>query len=67
MSAPEAATKIVVLSPSMSSQMRCASANWRAPKPVPSIFSSSPATERSRSTCTGRVGTVRYFEGRGLR
>src|SRR5205085_8660909 len=37
------------------------------PKPVPSIFSSRPATERSRSTCTGLVGAVRYFEGRGLR
>src|SRR2546423_4704107 len=67
MSAPEAARKMVVLSPNMSSQMRCASASWRAPKPVPSIFSKRPATERSRSTCTGRVGAVRYFEGRGLR
>src|SRR5438270_874138 len=51
---PEAATVIVVLSPSMSNQMRCASASCRPPKPVPSIFSSRPATERSRSTGTGR-------------
>src|SRR5882724_4459061 len=58
---------MVVLSPSMSSQMRCASANCRPPKPVPSIFSSSPATERSRSTCTGRVGVMRYFDALGFR
>src|SRR5215218_9894691 len=67
MSAPLAATTTVVLSPSMSSQMRCASASWRPPSPAPSIFSSSPATDRSRSTWTGRIGAVRYFVARGLR
>src|SRR5215510_13479106 len=65
--APAAVTVIVVESPSMSSQMRCASANWRPPKPAPSIFSKRPATERSRSTCIGRVGIVRYLLGFGLR
>src|SRR5437870_8769174 len=65
--APDAAIMIVVLSPSMSSQMRCDSANCRPPKPVPSIFSSRPATERSRSTWTGRVGIVRYLLGFGFR
>src|SRR5437660_6754229 len=65
--APDAAMKIVVLSPSMSSQMRCDSANCRPPNPVPSIFSSNPAIERSRSTWTGRVGIVRYLLGFGLR
>src|SRR3989442_6792354 len=64
---PEAATVIVVLSPSMSNQMRCASASCRPPKPVPSIFSSRPATERSRSTGTGLVGMVRYLLGFGFR
>src|SRR5438067_12006306 len=59
--------KIVVLSPSMSSQMRCDSANCRPPNPVPSIFSSNPAIERSRSTWTGRVGIVRYLLGFGFR
>src|SRR6185503_9754380 len=66
-SAPEPATIMVVLSPSMSSQIRWASANWRPPKPAPSIFSSRPATERSRSTWTGRVGVVRYFDALGFR
>src|SRR6185369_5053373 len=65
--APEPVMKIVVLSPSMSSQMRCDSANCRPPKPVPSIFSSRPATDRSRSTWTGRVGIVRYLLGFGFR
>src|ERR1043166_2124268 len=67
MRAPETAIVMVVLSPSMSSQIRCDSANCRPPKPVPSIFSSRPATDRSRSTCTGRVGIVRYLLGFGFR
>ena len=67
MSAPLAATMMVVLSPSMSSQMRCASASWRAPKPRALHLLQQPGDGAVAVNLHGPIGAVRYLVALGFR